>query len=73
MGNKLKLLKLRLENGKKQLDNNAIENLRKFYAYSDSLKAGGKSIKVDSNATELKQQLTGLGYKVEDDNGLQYT
>ncbi|MBT1315952.1 putative immunoglobulin-blocking virulence protein [Mycoplasmopsis bovis] len=72
-GQQTKAIKIKLENGKKQLDNSAIENLRKFYAYSDSLKAGGKSIKVDSNATELKQQLIGLGYKVEDDNGLQYT
>ncbi|MBD4757774.1 hypothetical protein GUG22_14160, partial [Xanthomonas citri pv. citri] len=62
-----------LKEGTRQLDGSAIENLRKFYAYSDSLKAGNKSIKVDSSATELKQQLAGLGYKVEEDSGLQYT
>ncbi len=73
MGKKLKPIKIKAWKWQKELDSSAIENLRKFYAYSDSLKVGGKSIKVDSDATELKQQLTGLGYKVEEDNGLKFT
>ncbi|CAL58984.1 Conserved hypothetical protein, predicted transmembrane protein [Mycoplasmopsis agalactiae PG2] len=72
-GSSTKSIKIKLKDGTRQLDGSAIENLRKFYAYSDSLKAGNKSIKVDSNATELKQQLAGLGYSVEEDSGLQYT
>ncbi len=66
-------MKITLKQGHTKLDPAAIDNLNKYYQYSDALKAGGKKVKVDSNATELKTQLQQLGFMVEEDNGLTFT
>lgn len=52
----------------KKLDSQAIWNLSKFFEYNEKLKST-KSIKVPENATELRDQLINLGYKVENSDG----
>lgn len=52
----------------KKLDSKAIWNLSKFFEYNEKLKST-KSIKVPENATELRDQLINLGYRVESSDG----